>query len=80
MENILENIEENYREFRDEIQVRFDKVDEHFDRIEERFDWMYGRVVSLIKWMVDTIALFGIIINILMAVFKFVGLLQAETE
>ena len=38
-----------------------------------RFERMYERMLSMIKWTVGTIALFGTIISILMASLKFAG-------
>ena len=38
-----------------------------------RFDSLNARMISSIKWTVGTIALFGTIITILMAIFRFTG-------
>ena len=59
--------------FRSEVNERFDRMSERFDRMSERFDRMNERMLSMIKWTVGTIALFGTIISVLMAVFKFAG-------
>ena len=64
----------------DRVTEQFDRVTEQFDRVTERFDRMYEqlgrmneRMLSVLKWTVGTIALFGTLISVLLAVFKFVG-------
>lgn len=56
----------------DRMNERFDGINERFDRINERFDQMYERMTSLMKWTVGTLALFGSIISILLAIGQFV--------
>ncbi len=56
----------------DRMNERFDRMNERFDRINERFDQMYERMTSLMKWTVGTLALFGSIISILLAIGQFV--------
>ena len=62
--------------FRSEVNERFDRMNgqmnERFDRMNERFGQMNERMLSMIKWTVGTIAVFGTIISVLMTVFKFV--------
>lgn len=52
---------------------RFSKINERFDYVHERFDQMNERLVSSIRWTVGTIALFGTLITILMAIAEFAG-------
>lgn len=56
----------------DRVNERFDRINERFDRMNERFDQMYERMTSLVKWTVGTLALFGGIISILLAIGQFV--------
>jgi len=56
----------------DRMNERFDKMNERFDRMNERFDQMYERMTSLMKWTVGTLALFGSIISILLAIGQFI--------
>jgi len=51
---------------------RFDRMNERFDRMNERFDQMHARMVSMMKWTVGTLALFGSIISILLAIGQFI--------
>jgi len=41
------------------------------DRIHERFDTLYDRMLVQTRWTVGTIALFGTLITILLAVTQF---------
>ena len=50
---------------------RFDMMDERMDRIHERFDTLYDRMLIQTRWTVGTIALFGTLITILLAVTQF---------
>ena len=50
---------------------RFDMMDERMDRIHERFDTLYDRMLIQTRWTVGTIALFGTLITILLAVAQF---------
>lgn len=50
---------------------RFDMMDERMDRIHERFDTLYDRMLVQTRWTVGTIALFGTLITILLAVTQF---------
>ncbi len=56
----------------DRINERFDKINERFDKMNERFDQMYERMTSLVKWTIGTLAIFGSIISILLAIGQFV--------
>ena len=55
-----------------QVDERFDRINERFDRMNERFDQMYERMLSMTRWTVGTLALFGTIITILLAVGQFV--------
>jgi tetrahydromethanopterin S-methyltransferase subunit G len=50
---------------------RFDRVNERFDRVNGRFDEMYRHISTMTRWTVGTLALFGTIITILMAIAQF---------
>jgi tetrahydromethanopterin S-methyltransferase subunit G len=55
----------------DRVNERFDRVNERFDRVNERFDEMYRHISTMTRWTVGTLALFGAIITILMAIAQF---------
>jgi len=60
----------------DKINQRFDRMNERFDRMEshmgERFDTMYDRMLIQSRWLVGSIALFGTVISILLAIGQFI--------
>ena len=65
----FDNLNQRFDSFRSEMEQRFDSFRSDID---QRLDAINERIVSSIKWNVGTIALFGTIITVLMAVFKFV--------
>ena len=70
-------IDQRFDAINDSINQRFDamnnSINQRFDLVNQRFDVMNDRILSSIKWSVGTIAIFGLIITILMTVFKFLG-------
>ena len=73
LEQGQEGLKEEVYRLRGEMNGFRSEVNERFDRMNERFDRMNERMLSMIKWNVGTIALFGTIISVLMAVFKLAG-------
>lgn len=75
IEHDLSELRIEFREFKREVNERFDRiqrdVNERFDRINERFDRMHEHMASMIKWTVGTLALFGTLITILLAIGQF---------
>lgn len=59
-----------FEELEGMIRDKFRKVDERFERM--KFDRMLERMTSLTRWSVGTIALFGSIISILLAIGQFI--------
>lgn len=49
----------------------FDRMNERFDRMNERFDQMYDRMLVTMQWTVGTIAVFGTLITVLLAIAAF---------
>lgn len=76
LEDRSQRLSEEMAGFRMEVNQRFLSIDQRFDSfrsdIDQRLDTINERIVSSIKWTVGTIAIFGTIITVLMAVFKFV--------
>jgi septal ring factor EnvC (AmiA/AmiB activator) len=60
------------RAFRRDIDERFDRMNAEmnarFDRMNERFDELYRQILVQTRWTVGTLALFGTIIAILVAI------------
>ena len=58
------------------IDVRLDRMNERFDRMNERFDRMNERMISMIsmmKWTIGTIGTVGALLAALITIFKVVG-------
>ena len=86
MNGFRTDVNQRFDAMNDSINQRFDVIDQRFDAmndsinqrfdamnnsISQRFDVMNDRILSGIKWSVGTIAIFGLIITILVTVFKF---------
>jgi ElaB/YqjD/DUF883 family membrane-anchored ribosome-binding protein len=69
LDSFCSEIEQRFDSFRSEMEQRFDSFRSDID---QRLDTTNERIISSIRWTVGTIAFFGIIITVLMAVFKFV--------
>ena len=68
----LDRLEQGQEELKEEVYRLRGEMNGFRSEVNERFDRMNERMLSMIKWTVGTIALFGTIISVLMAVFKFV--------
>lgn len=67
----LANLRTDVQDLRSEMNERFDRVNERFDRVNERFDQLYDRMLVTMRWTVGTIALFGTLITVLLAIAEF---------
>lgn len=78
----FDNIHERFDRFQKDINARFDTINERFDNsqkdinarldaLNERFDRMHEHMASMIKWTIGTLALFGTLITILLAISQF---------
>ncbi len=71
----LANLRTDVQDLRSEMNERFDRMDarfdERFDRMNERFDQMYDRMLVTMRWTVGTIALFGTLVTVLLAIAEF---------
>ena len=69
-------MDKRFNALRAEMDERFASVDERFEalRVEmnRNFDVLYGRMLSIVRWTVGTLALFGTLITILLTVGQFV--------
>lgn len=64
----ITDLRAEFREFRREVNDRFDRMSSEFN---DRFDRMHEHMGSMIKWTVGTIGLFGTLITILLAIGQF---------
>ena len=72
IEHDVSDLKTEVKELRGEVGELRSEMNKRFDRMNERFDQMYERMTSLMKWTVGTLALFGSIISILLAIGQFV--------
>jgi tetrahydromethanopterin S-methyltransferase subunit G len=68
----LEVMEREVFELKQDVKDFRHEMNERFDRMNERFDRMYERIGSMIKWTIGTLALFGTLITVLLAIGQFV--------
>ena len=73
LEDRYEGIKDEVYRLREEMNGFRTEVNQRFDVINQRFDAMNERILSSMKWSVGTIATFGLIITILVTIFKFLG-------
>ena len=67
-DRVNERFDRMYLEMNERFERLQAEMNERFDRMNERFDQMYERMLSMTRWTVGTLALFGTIITILLAV------------
>jgi len=72
LERDVADVRVDIRELRRDMNERFDRMNERFDRMNERFDQMYGRMLTMTRWTVGPLALFGTIISIILAIGQFI--------
>jgi len=58
-------------EFREDLGELRREMHERFDRMNERLDQMSERMLVQTRWLIGTIALFGTILTIMMAIAQF---------
>ena len=68
LEHDVAELKTDFREFRREVNDRFDRMSTEFNN---RFDRMHEHMGTMIKWTVGTIGLFGTLITILLAIGQF---------
>lgn len=78
VEERFDNMEDRFGRMEEHFNKRFEKVDERFERVDERFqqmsdqlDRMNGRILSMTRWIIGLIALFGTMVTVLLAVAQF---------
>jgi len=79
MNERFDRMNEQMNERFDRMSERFDQMYQHFETLfdrqnrhaETRFDQMYDRMLGQTRWMIATIAAFGTLITILLAISQF---------
>ncbi len=71
VEHDVADVKVEQRELRREIGEFLREVIERFERMNERFDQMYNGMLVQTRWVVGSIAIFGSLITVLLAVSRF---------
>ena len=69
--DVLENEVAGINERLDRFEDRFNQIDQRFDSVNERFDRLHEQMRVQTRWSIGTIALFGTIVTVLLAVAEF---------
>jgi DNA anti-recombination protein RmuC len=80
----LDDMEKRFEDRFEQIDQRFEQVDQRFESMEERFDKrfesmdakldrMNDRILSMTRWLIGLVALFGSLVTALLAVAQFGG-------
>jgi tetrahydromethanopterin S-methyltransferase subunit G len=69
-ERFDERFEKVDRRF-DEVDKRFDKVDRRFEQVTEQLDRMNGRTLSMTRWLIGLLVVFGTMVTVLLAIAQF---------
>jgi DNA anti-recombination protein RmuC len=71
----FESMEERFNERFDGMQNRFDgmrkRVDDRFEGMDAKLDRMNDRILSMTRWLIGLVALFGTLVTVLLAVAQF---------
>ena len=82
VEERLDLMEKHFEERFEQVDQRFEQIDQRFEGMEERFDRrfegmdekldrMNDRILSMTRWLIGLIALFGSLITVLLAIAQF---------
>ena len=80
----LNQMEARFEDRFEQVDQRFEQVDQRFESMEERFDKrfesmdekldrMNDRILSMTRWLIGLVALFGTLVTVLLAVAQFGG-------
>ena len=75
LDQMIQHLETMFDRQNRHIEARFDAMNARLDQLESRFDerldQMNERILAQTRWMVGTIALFGTLITVLLAISQF---------
>ena len=67
----FESLETRMDERFEQVDQRFEKVDRRFDTVDTKLDRMNDRILSMTRWLIGLVALFGSLVTALLAVAQF---------
>jgi DNA anti-recombination protein RmuC len=68
-EDRFEQIDQRF----EQVDQRFEQVDQRFESMDEKLDRMNDRILSMTRWLIGLVALFGTLVTVLLAVAQFGG-------
>lgn len=69
----LVQMEERFTERFEQVDQRFEQVDQRFESMDAKLDRMNDRILSMTRWLIGLVALFGTLVTVLLAVAQFGG-------
>jgi flagellar capping protein FliD len=70
-EGRFDQMEERFEGRFDQMEGRFNQMEERFNQMDQRIDRMHEQMRVMMRWTVGTIALFGTIVTVLLAIAEF---------
>jgi tetrahydromethanopterin S-methyltransferase subunit G len=67
----LDRMEERFDRMEERFGNRFEEVNQRFEGIDTKLDRMNDRILSMTRWIIGLIALFGTMVTVLLAVAQF---------
>ena len=76
-EERLEAQNTRFEERFDEVDARLDRMEKRFERrfesMDEKLDRMNGRILSMTRWLIGLLVVFGTMITVLLSIAQFTG-------
>ena len=67
----LDRMKERFDRMEERFENRFEEVNQRFEGIDTKLDRMNDRILSMTRWIIGLIALFGTMVTVLLAVAQF---------
>ena len=71
VEERFDHVEDRFDRMEDRFENRFEEVSQRFEGIDTKLDRMNDRILSMTRWIIGLIALFGTMVTVLLAVAQF---------
>ena len=69
----FKQVDQRFEQMGAHFNERFEQVDQRFEGVEAKLDRMNDRILSMTRWLIGLIALFGSLVTALLAVAQFGG-------
>ena len=71
VEERFDHVDERLNRMKERFGNRFEEVNQRFEGIDRKLDRMNYRILSMTRWIIGLIALFGTMVTVLLAVAQF---------